>query len=255
MLTTYRSSMIFAVIISLLFLLINVSGCSNKMKIPDVSLLNQPDRYPVDSKINLRVGLALDGLYDDFRTTKWGKKIPDESNRQVLGEQLAKNSAELACLLFNQVSAVKKSALEDKGRPDILLTPRIVAIQEAAPAIRGDELKVMLAMEWKLERLDRSIIWIDTVKGKAKAPADGDFKPENFNSTLLHDLFSKSFQVVRSSSVIRKYATQNRDVLVNAGRENNASGDAGNTAEKCSSDILSVFRDKAQTAVMSRNKD
>ncbi len=242
MLKIGRSSLIPNVMIAILFFLTALTGCSSKVQIPDVSLLNQPDRYAADGKMDLNVGLALGGLYDDFRANKWEKKMADEKNRTALGEQLAKNAAELSCLLFNPVSAAKDPGLVDQSRQGLFLTPTIVAIETAVPSIRGDELKVMLAMEWKLEDRDKNLLWIDTVKGKANSLADGDFKLEDFNGSLLNDLFSKSFQALKSSPEIRKYAAQNRSAITEAGKDGMVSQGSGNSAEICSREIINRFR-------------
>jgi hypothetical protein len=256
MLTIYRSSMISILTISILFFLTALTGCSKKAQIPDVSLLNQPDRYSVAEKINLNVGIALNGLYEDLRADKWEKKIANETIRMALGEQLAKNSSELVCLLFNQVSGVTAQDLKDNPPQGLILTPRFVAITSAAPAIRGDELKVMIAMEWKLEDRNKNLVWIDTVKGKANTLADGDFKEEDFNKTLLNDLFSKSFQAVKSSPEIRKYAAKNQNPATKAGIDGTISAGASNYPEKCSKEIIDRFRSKGTGDIkLSEKKD
>jgi hypothetical protein len=66
---------------------------------------------------------------------------------------------------------------------------------------------------------------------------------EDFNGSLLNDLFFKSFQALNSSE-IRKYAAQNQSAVNEAGKDGMVSPGSGNSAEICSREIINRFRGK-----------
>jgi hypothetical protein len=64
--------------------------------------------------------------------------------------------------------------------------------------------KTIIFLEWKLEDKENNLIWVDTVKGEGKATTPQ--KDEETNRMLLSDLFRNSFQAMKSSPEIRKFA-------------------------------------------------
>jgi NADH dehydrogenase/NADH:ubiquinone oxidoreductase subunit G len=61
-----------------------------------------------------------------------------------------------------------------------------------------------IVLEWKLEDKENNLIWIDTVKGEVRTAEPN--KDEDANRMLLSDLFRNSFQAMKSSPEIRKFA-------------------------------------------------
>ena len=175
-------------------------GCTHYSKVPDYSLREFPHYYAIDNKINLNVTLVQS---EEFQKTKWEINAIDTWQLDI-GQQLAKNSNELASILFKNVITTDTATGKTNDQIDALLTPRVVAIEKSLGAKKGDDSIITIVLEWKLEDKEKNLIWIDTVKGEGMSTFSSD--DEDANWMLLADLFHNSFQAMKSSPEIRKFA-------------------------------------------------
>ena len=200
------------IIISITIAFLITAGCTHYSKVPDYSLRNQPN-IAIDNKINLSVALFQN---EEFQKAKWEINVAGDTWLLEIGQQLAKNSNELALILFKNVIATDAATGKTNGRIDALLTPRLVAIETSLGAKRGDDIITTIVLEWKLEDNKNNLIWIDTVKGEGRSTVPGG-DGEDANTMLLDDLFRNSFQAMKSSPEIRKFADtlKKNDTLTN----------------------------------------
>ena len=201
----------FLIIISITIAFLITAGCTHYSKIPDYSLRNQPN-ITIDNKINLSVALFQN---EEFQKAKWEIHAVGDTWLLEIGQQLAKNSNELASILFKNVVTTDAATGKTNGQIDALLTPRVVAIEKSLGAIRGDDSITTIVLEWKLEDNKNNLIWIDTVKGEGRSTVPSD--DEDANTVLLDDLFRNSFQAMKSSPEIRKFVDtlKKNDTLTN----------------------------------------
>lgn len=191
---TIRMNRLLAIMVACAML--TLTGCTHIIKVPDYSLQSQSAEFAVDKKIDLNIALVQN---EALRTAKWEMSMQGDTFIMEVGPQLTKNSNELASLLFNNVvvTDLPKSA----GSVDAYLTPRVVAIERDT-----------IILEWKLQAPNQNLLWVDTIKGEVTDTAARS-KEDNINrSPLLEDLFRKSFQAMKSSPEIAKYAAKvNKD--------------------------------------------
>jgi len=176
--------------IILAFVMFAVTGCTHVISVPDYSLQSQPAVFAVDRKIDLNIALVQN---DALRTAKWEMSMQGDTFIMEVGPQLTKNSSELASLLFK--NAVSTDTPKSGGPFDAYLTPRVVAVENT-----------MIILEWKLQDPNQNLVWVDTIKAENKAPAVRSKEEGANRSPLLEDLFLKSFQAMKSSPEIAKYA-------------------------------------------------
>ena len=186
------------IFITIAFLI--TAGCTHYSKVPDYSLRNQPN-VAIDNKINLSVAFFQN---EEFQKAKWEIHVAGDTWLLEIGQQLANNSNELASILFKNVVTTDAATGKTNGQIDAFLTPRVVAIEKSLGAIRGDESITTIVLEWKLEDNQNNLIWIDTVKGEGRSTVPS--YDEDVNTVLLDDLFRNSFQAMKSSPEIRKFA-------------------------------------------------
>ena len=178
------------IIISIMSVFLITAGCTHYSKVPDYSLHSQPSDYVMANKIDLSIALFQS---EEFRKAKGEIHVAGDTFLLEIGQQLAKNSNELASILFKNVITTDAAVGKTNGRIDALLTPRVVAFE-----------KTIIFLEWKLEDKENNLIWVDTVKGEGKATTPQ--KDEETNRMLLSDLFRNSYQAMKSSPEIRKFA-------------------------------------------------
>ena len=177
-------------------------GCTHVSKVPDYSLHSQRNDYDLEKKIDLNIALVQN---EALRTAKWEVSHAGDTWLMEIGPQLAKNSNELASILFKNVTVTDIS--KSNSRVDAVLTPRVVTI-ERAYAGKDEGVITTIVFEWKLQDRDQNLIWIDTIKGNSKASLRQD---EDGNRLLLQDLFRKSFQSIKSSPEINMYAEKRKE--------------------------------------------
>ena len=153
------------IIISITIAFLITAGCTHYSKVPDYSLRNQPN-VAIDNKINLSVALFQN---EEFQKAKWEIHVAGDTWLLEIGQQLAKNSNELASILFKNVVTTDAATGKTNGQIDAFLTPRVVAIEKSLGAIRGDDSITTIVLEWKLEDNQNNLIWIDTVKGEGRS--------------------------------------------------------------------------------------
>ena len=188
-----------------------VTGCTHTYKIPDVSLRNQGGEYAIDKKIDLAVNLCLT---EEFKGTRWEKRWMGETFVLPIGNQLVKNTTELAEILFGDVVLTCTPAARTDKQPEAILTPKVVAIERTFGLRTYYESVLTLTLQWKMEDLQKNPIWIDSIKGEGRGESHPIFN-EDSNSEAqvgmaLKELFGKSLQAIRTSPEIRQFVEKNR---------------------------------------------
>lgn len=181
-------------------------SCTHNYNVPDVSL---KDRYVVENKIDLRTELRL---AKELREAKWEKHAMGDTFRIPLGDQLAKNSVELASALFSRVITTNAEEPIATAGVDAVLTARVVLVERTVGATAFGESVLSVVLEWKLEDLSGNVIWIDSIKGEGRANS-GNVFTHNANAEkqiqlLLEDLFTKSFEAIMSSPEIKQFVAK-----------------------------------------------
>ncbi len=185
------------------------AGCAYNYSVPDFSLRSQGTEYALDQKIDLSINLCLS---NDFRATKWQKKIVNDTYTIDIGGQLAKNATEMSDILFKKVIHSKTPIANATHRVDAILTPKVVAIERSYGATSLGESILLVVLEWRLEDNYKNVIWIDAIKAMGRAPTGNIYNhkkhAQNQVLMLLKNLFSQSFQSAREAIEIRQYVAR-----------------------------------------------
>jgi hypothetical protein len=199
------------IILSATFLITGCMSSNTIYKVPDVSLKNQVGDFIIDKKIDLVINLCVT---DKLKATTWENNLPGGYFLIPIGGQLAKNSIEVSELLFKNVVVSNNSAYNGPEEVDAILTPQVITIERtlAGSALTGSILLVVL--EWKLEDTKGNVIWIGSIKGEGRAEQGNIYnhkkKAAEQIEMLLKDLFSKSFQAMKSSPAITQFIEKNQ---------------------------------------------
>jgi hypothetical protein len=189
--------------------LLLAAGCTHVYTVPDVSLKAEGGQYVVDKKIDLAVDLCLT---DDFKTTKWESHMQGDTFIIPIGQQLTKNVTELSDILFRDVAVTEAPGAPGKRPADVVLTPKVVAIERSNAAFKGGETVLTLVLQWKIEDVRNKLIWIDSIKAEGKTKAGSAFSmgsvAEKQAGLLLKDLCAKSLEAMRSSPEINQFAAK-----------------------------------------------
>jgi|GEM_PF-3442365 len=188
-----------------------VVSCTHNYKVPDVSLR---DRYIVENKIDLRTELRLT---KELREAKWEKHSMGDTFRIPLGDQLAKNSVELASTLFSRVITTNEGEPIATAGTDAVLTPRVVLVERTLGATAFGESVLSVVLKWKLEDLSGNVVWIDSIEGEGRARSGNIFthkaNAEKQIQLLLEDLFRKSFEAIKSSPEVKQFVAKTHGVM------------------------------------------
>lgn len=191
-----------------------LSACTHIDNIPDISLRSPNSIYTVSNKVDLTVNLTLT---EELKTVKWEKQVSGGGKFITpIGNQIAKNSAELSEILFKKVlitsSAMNSINPESTNAIEAFLTPRVVAIDKSVGATAFGEAIFTIALEWLLQDTQGNIIWVDTINGEGRSSSGNLFTAKSNSEEqirmLLSDLFSKSFMAISTSPEISQFATR-----------------------------------------------
>ncbi len=168
-------------------------GCVQQYKVPDYSLLSRSGEFAVEKKIDLRVGFV------QSKALKSAKM--NILNYEYEEGRLAKNTNELATLLFKDVTTIDMPKKTDDF--DAYLTPHLVRT-EYVFAGHDKGIIANVFFEWKLEDREQNLIWVDTIKAE-EAPVTWNKEEDTAYQRLLDDLFRNSIQAMKSSPEIAKF--------------------------------------------------
>ncbi len=182
--------------ISLLAAFFILIGCGQPYKVPDYSLLNRSGESAVEKKIDMRVGFVQDEALKNAKMNIIGYEYEEG--------RLAKNTNELAALLFKDVTIVDVPRKTDDF--EAYLTPRLV---RTAQVFAGHDKGIVanVFFEWKLEDRDQNLIWVDTIKAE-EAPVTWRQNEDIAYRGLLDDLFKKSIEAIKSSPEIATFVNR-----------------------------------------------
>jgi len=168
-------------------------GCGQPYKVPDYSLLNRSGESVVEKKIDVRIAFVQDEALKNAKMNIIGYEYEEG--------RLAKNTNELAALLFKDVTIVDVPRKTDDF--EAYLTPRLV---RTAQVFAGHDKGIVanVFFEWKLEDRDQNLIWVDTIKAE-EAPVTWRQNEDIAYQGLLDDLFKKSIEAIKSSPEIAKF--------------------------------------------------
>jgi hypothetical protein len=187
------------------------SACTHIEMVPEISLRSQGADYTLAKKIDLSVNLCIT---EELKTAKWEKQSMGDTFITPIGHELAKNSSELANILFEEVvisSDGKANVSYNAKSVDAILTPRAVAIEKSRGATAFGDSIFTVALEWKLQDIKGNLVWVETINGEARTTSGNIFTAKSYSEEqfkmLFKDLFTKSFLAIRNSPEISKFVS------------------------------------------------
>lgn len=185
----------------ILFTILLFSGCTHMFEQP----IHEINSEPIDSKINLSVGLFLS---DDFRNAKYERESMGDTWIIPIGENLTHHSVQLMERVFDQSVILEEDLNNIKNtKAKYVMAPELLFFDWAFGVSAFSESKISLGVEWKLTDISGKVVWVETVNGvgtgKQGNMFTGDDHMEINVKRALQDLFNNSQDAMLSSRLLR----------------------------------------------------
>ena len=185
--------------------LLLISGCRTyNAKIP--TFTDYPEQQAYDTTVALVLSEEYAGHICD---------VPSRSYRVSLGNALERNSIYVAKKLFNTVHVVKGASAGIPKDAVAILKPSIVSDCMSGSMSAFDKSEYVIDVEWTLEDRQGNLVWLKTIRGKAKNAAGslGSIRLQAGKRirAALEDLFGKTYEAIRIAPAIREFVEQQGD--------------------------------------------